>query len=266
MADKRAFAQFDVGYLDNPKIMEVFDASPIAVCMHIASVLYCAQHLTDGIITAGPMQRKVGGSAADVSLLVEAGLWHLPGHACEFCPQPDAGKVYVHDYTEHNRTSDGVKRASEAGKKGAKALWEKKRAEKNPDADRMPTAYESHSESDSDSSEIAMAREKERERERKKENTPSSKPAASKEFDLFWIQYPRKVGKEAARKAFAKAMKKTTLNKVMSAVEDLRIRVAGKDPQFTPHPSTWLNEGRWDDETAQPMLSIVPAQYGWANQ
>jgi len=165
MADKRAFAQFDVGYLDNPKIMEVFDASPIAVCMHIASVLYCAQHLTDGIITAGPMQRKVGGSPADVTLLVEAGLWHLPGHACEFCPQPDAGKVYVHDYTEHNRTSDGVKRASEAGKKGAKALWEKKRAAQNPDADRMPTAYGSHSEPESDSSEIAMAREKERKRE-----------------------------------------------------------------------------------------------------
>lgn len=174
MADKRAFAQFDVGYLDNPKIMEVFDASPIAVCMHIASVLYCAQHLTDGVITAGPMQRKVGGTAADAQLLVDAGLWHLPGHECEFCPQPDAGKVYVHDYTEHNRTSDGVKRASEAGKKGAKALWEKKRADKNPNANRMRTAYESHSEPQCDSSEIAMAREKERKRE--KEEAKASSP------------------------------------------------------------------------------------------
>jgi len=86
------------------------------------------------------------------------------------------------------------------------------------------------------------------------------------EFDQFWIQYPRKVGKEAARKAFAKAMKKTTMDKVLSGVEDLRIRVAGKDPQFTPHPATWLNEGRWDDEATQPMLSVVPAQYGWANR
>lgn len=262
MADKRAFAQFDVGYLDNPKIMEVFDESPIAVCMHVASVLYCAQHLTDGVITAGPMQRKVGGTAADVKLLVDAGLWHLPGHDCEFCPQPDTGKVYVHDYTEHNRTSDGVKRASEAGKKGAKALWEKKRAE----ADRMPTAYESHSEPESDSSEIAMAREKEREKERKKE-TPSSKPAASKEqFDSFWASYPRKIGKEAARKAFTKALTKTTAGKIMDGVERLRIEVAGKDQQYTPHAATWLNAGRWDDEVAQPTLSIVPAGYGWANR
>jgi hypothetical protein len=96
--------------------------------------------------------------------------------------------------------------------------------------------------------------------------TPSSTAAPSKEFDQFWIQYPRKVGKEAARKAYAKAMKKTTPDKVLSAVEDLRIRVAGKDQQFTPHPATWLNEGRWDDETTPALLQTVPAMYGWANR
>jgi hypothetical protein len=174
MADKRAFAQFDVGYLDNPKIMEVFDASPIAICMHIASVLYCAQHLTDGVVSAGPMQRKAGGSADDTRLLVEAGLWHLPGHGCEFCPQPAEGKVYVHDYTEHNRTSDGVKRASQAGKRGAEALWEKKRAAQKNDADRMPIAYESHSDPQCDSDEIAMPRERERKKEREEAKASSS--------------------------------------------------------------------------------------------
>jgi len=86
------------------------------------------------------------------------------------------------------------------------------------------------------------------------------------EFDHFWSQYPRKVGKEAARKAFAKAMKKTTADKVMSGVEDLRIRVAGKDQQFTPHPATWLNEGRWDDETATDPAATVPAGYASANR
>lgn len=176
MADKRAFAQFDVGYLDNPKIMEVFDASPIAICMHIASVLYCAQHLTDGVVSAGPMQRKAGGTATDTRLLVDADLWHEPGHGCEFCPQPPEGKVYVHDYTEHNRTSEGVKRAVEAGKKGAAGRWGTKNADRiaDPNADRMPTAYESHSEPQCDSDEIAMAREKERKREREEEAKASS--------------------------------------------------------------------------------------------
>lgn len=162
MADKRAFAQFDVGYLDNPKIMDVLDESPTAVLMHAASVLYCAQHLTDGVIASGPMQRKVGGSGADTRLLIDKGLWHLPGHECQFCPEVEDGKVYVHDYTEHNRTSEGVKRSVEAGKKGAAARWNKNAV---PNADRMRTAYESHSDPQCDSSEIAMARERERKRE-----------------------------------------------------------------------------------------------------
>jgi hypothetical protein len=266
MADKRAFAQFDVGYLDNPKIMEVFDASPIAICMHIASVLYCAQHLTDGIASAGPMQRKAGGSANDTSLLVDADLWHLPGHDCAFCPQPPDGKVYVHDYTEHNRTSEGVKRASQAGKRGAEALWQKKRNAQKNDADRMQTAYESHSEPQCDSDEIAMPREREREKERKNLKTPSSKPAASTDFDTFWASYPRKIGKEAARKAFVKAITKTTVGKIMDGVEQLRLEVAGKDPQFTPHAATWLNAGRWDDEVTRPTLAVVPNGYAWANR
>jgi len=102
---------------------------------------------------------------------------------------------------------------------------------------------------------------------RESKKTPSSPATPSMEFDQFWVQYPRKVGKEAARKAFAKAMKKTTVTAIMSGVEDLRIRVAGKDQQFTPHPATWLNEGRWDDEVSpNAPAATVPAMYGWANR
>jgi hypothetical protein len=186
MADKRAFAQFDVGYLDNPKIMEVFDASPIAVCMHIASVLYCAQHLTDGEIASGPMQRKTGGTADDAKLLIDNNLWHLPGHDCEFCPQPPPGKVYVHDYTEHNRTSEGVKRAAEAGKRGAAGRWGKKQEDANRNANRMRSAYEPHSDVHSDpqcdSDEIAMPRERERKRE-KEEAKASSREIPRPDID-----------------------------------------------------------------------------------
>lgn len=102
---------------------------------------------------------------------------------------------------------------------------------------------------------------------RESKKTPSSPATPSMEFDTFWAQYPRKIGKEAARRAFAKAMKKTTAEKIAAGVEALRIQVAGKDQQFTPHPATWLNAGRWDDEqTAAAPTSNVPKQYGWANK
>lgn len=158
MADKRAFAVFDVGYLDNPKVMDVFDASPIAVCMHFASVLYCAQHLTDGLIALRAMQRKVGGTQSDVDLLVDAGLWHLPGHDCPHCPEVPDGKAYVHDYTEHNRTSDGVKRRAEAATKGAAARWDRRKKGANSNANRMQTASEPQCESP----ETAMPRQTDR--------------------------------------------------------------------------------------------------------
>lgn len=249
MADKRAFAKFDVGYLDNPKMLDVLDASCNAILMHFASVLYCAQHLTDGFVASKAMQRKTGGTDDDVQILIESGLWHLENHDCDSCPQPPAGKVYVHDFLEHNRDSAEAKRVSEKRSKAAHARWE-------GDANRMQSALQND--------DVCNA-EKEREKERKKEPS-SSKPAASKEFDSFWASYPRKIGKEAARKAFIKAITKTTAGKIMDGVEQLRIEVAGKDQQFTPHAATWLRSGRWDDEVAPPSLAVVPNGYAWANR
>ena len=96
--------------------------------------------------------------------------------------------------------------------------------------------------------------------------TSSSPAPPPKEFDAFWASYPRKIGKEAARKAFVKAITKTTAGKIMDGVEQLRIEVAGKDQQFTPHAATWLNAGRWDDEIASPSVASVPNGYAWANR
>lgn len=64
-------------------------------------------------------------------------------------------------------------------------------------------------------------------------------------FEAFWQAYPRKAGKEAARKAWAFAMGVTTPERVEAAV---RAYKWPEDPRFIPHPSTWLNQGRWDDE------------------
>lgn len=97
-------------------------------------------------------------------------------------------------------------------------------------------------------------------------NKNTSNAALSTEFDAFWKSYPRKVGKDAARKAYAKAAKSATSEEILTGVENLRVEVAGKEQQFIPHPTTWLNAGRWQDEAPQkrPTLTVAP-QYGWAN-
>jgi len=73
---------------------------------------------------------------------------------------------------------------------------------------------------------------------------------SSDAFDEWWDAYPLKKGKGAARVAYAKARKKVPADKLQDAVEVFR-----DDPNrgdtYLPHPTTWLNEERWDDEPYQ---------------
>ena len=73
-------------------------------------------------------------------------------------------------------------------------------------------------------------------------------------FETFWRSYPRRVGKGAARKAFEKAIRLTTLETMLAAIEAYK---ANKPSwQDYCHPSTWLNGERWDDEWDQPSAMI----------
>lgn len=76
---------------------------------------------------------------------------------------------------------------------------------------------------------------------------PSSEITA---FSEFWITYPRRVGKEAAKKAWMKSIKITKSRTIIEGAKRFSEEVRESDPQFTPHPATWLNQGRWDDEVA----------------
>lgn len=73
------------------------------------------------------------------------------------------------------------------------------------------------------------------------------------EFEQFWQLYPRRVGKGQARRAFATALKKTTLPVLLAA---LQAYVFDPRERFQPHPATWLNGERWLDEHTQqdPVL------------
>lgn len=67
-------------------------------------------------------------------------------------------------------------------------------------------------------------------------------------FNEFWQAYPRKVGKGAAEKAWAKA--NPDLQAVLTALawqtkQDGWTKDGGA---FIPHPGTYLNQRRWEDE------------------
>lgn len=68
------------------------------------------------------------------------------------------------------------------------------------------------------------------------------------EFEEFWRVCPRKVGKSHARKAYIAARKKVSAAELLTAMKRHALEVRGRDPNYIPHPATWLNGERWADE------------------
>lgn len=80
---------------------------------------------------------------------------------------------------------------------------------------------------------------------------------ADEENLRIYAIYPRKVGRDAALRAIANARKRLADRGIDDPVSWLIERVTAyaasrqslpaDDQRFTPHPSTWFNQGRFDD-------------------
>lgn len=73
-------------------------------------------------------------------------------------------------------------------------------------------------------------------------------PGRKDYFEQWWAAYPRKAGKIAAEKAYAKALKRASPAELLAGA--IRYQDDPKrEAKFTAHPATWLNAGRWLDES-----------------
>lgn len=79
-------------------------------------------------------------------------------------------------------------------------------------------------------------------------------------FDQFWFAYPKKVGKDTAKKAFEKRKPDSALLRLMIEAIDRQKESPQwqKDEgQYIPNPATWLNGGRWMDEVTDESSSLL---------
>jgi phage replication O-like protein O len=78
-------------------------------------------------------------------------------------------------------------------------------------------------------------------------------------FEIFWSVYPKKVGKDAAFKAWKMIPKKHPGVKIPVIIQAIETQVESRHfsgqngEDFIPNPSTWLNQGRWQDEVKREM-------------
>lgn len=140
--------------------------------------------------------------------------------------------------------------ASNAGKASARAKALKKQQELNDRSTDVADPLQrnvNHTDTDTDTD----------------KNTKSSSPAADDLFPKFWKLYPNKKGKAAAEKAWKKL--KVTDDLFTLIAQGLAKQCTSqawlKDSgQFIPHPTTWLNGKRWEDEipSAPTNVHLLP--------
>ena len=140
---------------------------------------------------------------------------------------------------------------SSKAKDSAKARWDAQRNECEDDANALQTDMRTHCDGNANQYPITN----------NQINTPPKPPAGGCElFSEFWSAYPRKVAKDAARKAFnRRKVDEDLLAQMLSAIA---VQAAAEQwrkdgGKFIPHPATWLNEGRWQDEV--PQAASAPA-------
>lgn len=76
------------------------------------------------------------------------------------------------------------------------------------------------------------------------------------DFENFWRTYPRRIEKKSAFKAWKTALKSgVTADEITAGAARYAKYRAGEPERFTKHPSTWLNQGCWEDEYSTAGIS-----------
>lgn len=90
---------------------------------------------------------------------------------------------------------------------------------------------------------------------REPEVVTESKPAATTtttstahQAEIIYEAYPRKVARPAAIQAIRRALQAKSFDWLLGQVERYAEAVEGQSKKFVPHPATWFNQARYDDD------------------
>lgn len=240
------WARLDDGCNSNAKLTVLTDA---AFRLWVCGLVYAQKELTDGFIPQSilktfAVKRGLKGAIAELTTSLirgKAPLWHEV-----------EGGYQVHDFLDWNERREDVLAAREknrmrmnllrGGKGGGRAPIVQAHNAHTPDA----RADAVHSSTTTTTTTPTTTPEE-----------PEHKPRAAREtdypgpFKAFWNDYPNKTGKGAAFSAWKRIAPDQALTlRIMGAIEWQRNQPQWtKDGgRFVPHPATWLNQRRWEDE------------------
>ena len=187
---------------------------------YIEALCYCSQYLTNGVVPAGVISEK------HQSALLDAGLFE----------SSEEGYL-IHDYLKYNPSRENVQEKSRANRSAARKRW----------ADVVQS--ETHSNGYAEPMHGALGD------VYVHVGVDLDVELRNKAFDDFWAAYPRKTAKVKAHQEFDACLANGVDPSLIVLAATRYFQDPNRDPKFTAHPSTWLHQGRWMDETPEPRAT-----------
>lgn len=257
------YVPLDVNFPDDERV-EVLSAA--AKATYVDALCFAKRMQSDGTVTTIKL-RRYGATTECITELIRSGL--VSG-------DPD-GSIRIEGWLKHNPSAEQLARPGWLNHK----RWHVDRGIVKDDCEhckspghsgyvRPEAGSDSGPDQDVDPSGLVSVEEREEEREdegEEKENTrasadaqalaipvPDASPSAtvSESWERFWSAYPKKVGKQAARKAWDRARKRRPADEIQAALDAHLPAWSTIDVQFVPNPATWLGQGRYEDPPPKP--------------
>ena len=105
---------------------------------------------------------------------------------------------------------------------------------------------------------------KEKEKDKNKDIPLKPPKGGGVAFEAFWVAYPRHTNKQAALKAFLRLNPDDVLMQtILKAISIQRQsdQWTRDGWQYIPHPATWLNGRRWEDEMPKGGKTVAAQRY-----
>lgn len=260
------YVKLDAEY---PTDDEFIEAGPMAELLYVRGLCFCKRKLLNGTISRNQLSTVALGIPSPLkhaATLVDVGLWETT----------DAG-WFICAWFKRNKSAEQITETREArrlasvegnhaqhhvgpGKKPSPKC-EICRSEKPP----KPAPKSEHNGSGN--------RLQESESEEKAESKPEAEPLPadsglganlalvpppapkrSDGFNEFYTRFPVHKGKGAAGTAYVKALKLASHETIMAGLERnwAELQADKTRGNFCPHPASWLNAQRWNDEPSGP--------------
>jgi hypothetical protein len=248
------YVKIEDGIFRNPKVVQV---SSQAKLMYVASICYAGSSLTDGFVPSNVARMLaaevgIGYSPKTARELVSAGLWD----------ETDGG-YQIHDYLEHNTSSQQVRAKRDAAKERMQRSRSQYVRANNERSSREVREPETETETETSPNGDLTPPNPHDETGANAPGRVDSSPKYTQDFETFWKAYPS--GHGVKKKAFGQ-WKRIRADERQAVMDGLEAWKACDRWQrgFVKEAQTWLEGRQWEDDppAAAQDMSIRMMQGG----